>query len=114
MALYTVTFGQVSSPTDLNQVVNVLQQPSGGQEKGKYWLAGGSYAVNAVISTYMPSLSRNTVPVSVSADTADFSPTSCNAPTTDHLSANGFHVWTNSTAITTNNLNVAGNWTIQY
>jgi hypothetical protein len=97
-----------------NAIEAVFEQPSGGTETGKYWLQGGAYTTGANVSQYMQSLSRTTVPVSVSIDTADQAPTAAAAtPTTDNLTANGFHILFVSTGA-----NVAsrtgGNWTLQY
>jgi hypothetical protein len=114
LSLYTVVTGQVANAADLNQLVNVLQQPSGGQEKGKYAL-GGNWAGtgSGFFSTYVPSLSRNTSPVSVAIDTADQAPIGgAVAPGTDRLSSSGFHVYSSMT--NGNNGSMAGNYTIQY
>lgn len=102
------------SASFLNNIENVFEQPSGGTETGKYFLLGGAYTTGANVSQYMQSLSRTTVPVSVSIDTADQAPTAgANSPTTDNLSANGFHV-----LFTATGANVAsrcgGNFTLQY
>jgi len=113
MSLYYVSLGQVSNPQDLNQALDVLQEQLGGQEKGKYQLNGNSYVNGGIISQYIPSLSRGTTPVSVVIDTADFPPSACNSPTTDNLSASGFHVKA-TTTLATANANVGGNYTIQY
>lgn len=114
MALYTVSTGQTIQAQDVDQLVNVLQQPGSSQEKGKYMLEGNAYVSGAYFSLYMPSLSRNTSPVSVSIDTADNAPTALlNAPSTDHLTANGFHIFSNTTGISSNQF-CAGNYTIQY
>jgi len=43
MTLSTVSNGAVISHNDLDQAINVLKQPPGGQEKGKYYLGGNSY-----------------------------------------------------------------------
>lgn len=114
MALSTVITGGQINAGDINQLVNVLQQPSSGQEKGKYWLQGGAYATGANVSQYIPSISRGAAPVSVTIDTADQIPTAAaGTPTTDNLTANGFHVLFVSTGP-----NIAsrcgGNYTIQY
>ena len=113
MPLSTVVNGATISHLDLDQAINVLQQPSGGQEKGKYHLAGNSYVSGGFISLYEESLSRNSVPVSVSIDTADTAPTNINAPAALKLTANGFQVHATSTGIVTS-ANAAGNHTLQY
>ena len=114
--LYQVTFGQVSSPTDLNQLVTILSQPSGGVEKGHYFLASGIYTSGAVISTYVPTLTRNTAPVSVSVDTADLAPTGglSGTPTTLQLTSGGFQVYSLSTTGPNVNARAGGNYTANY
>jgi len=114
MPLNTVTTGNTILAADINQVVNVLQRAAGQTEVGKYMLEGNAYASGAYISSYMPSLSRGATPVSVMIDTADNAPTALlNAPSTDHLTANGFHVFANTSGISLNQF-CAGNYTIQY
>lgn len=113
MSLYTVTTGSTILAADVNQLVNVLQRASGQTEAGKYFMAVPAYTTGAVIAQYICSLSRVSTPVSVSIDTADLSPVTCNSPTTARLTANGFQVTTNSTGTTTSG-GCGGNYTIQY
>ena len=113
MSLTLVVNGANVFATDVNQVVNVLQQPSGGQEHGHYFLGGNAYTSSARISTFVKSISRTSVPVSVSIDTADVAPSNLGSPTTDNVVAGGFHVLTTSTGTHTN-CNTAGNYTLQY
>ena len=109
MALPAVA-GNTIFASDLYQ----LCQPSGGQEKGKYWLAGSSHASSDEFSEYMVSLSRNATPVSVSIDTADGGPTNVGSPTTTNLTANGFrvHCFSNTSSIV--GIIAGGNYTINY
>lgn len=91
-----------------------LCQPSGGQEKGKYFLEGNFYVSGAYCTCFIPSLSRGSTPISLSIDTADNAPTShLNAPSNDHLTASGFHIYSTSTAISANEY-CGGNYTISY
>lgn len=113
MALTTVANGNTAQANDLNQAINVLQQPSGGQEKGEYFFSQGCHASGDFVSIFYPSLSRVSVPVSASIDTAFQSPSNCNAPGTNKLSANGVQVNTTSTGAT-GNATVGGNLTIQF
>jgi len=114
MPLNTVTTGNTILAADINQVVNVLQRASGQTEVGKYMLEGNFYVSGAFVSVYIPSLSRGATPVSLVIDTADNAPSAnLNAPSTDHLTASGFHVFSTSTAISANQF-CAGNYTIQY
>jgi hypothetical protein len=108
-----VQFGQVSSPNDLNQLVDILSRKVGQQEAGKYGIDQPSYATGAEVTCYYQSQSRNTVPVSVSVDSADAGPNTCNAPSTANLTAGGCLVKTTSTAIALK-VFVLGNITIQY
>lgn len=111
--LYLITQGSTLLAQDVNQALAILQQPAGGQEAGKYQVAGPSYAVGAFIGVYIGSLSRVSAPVSVSIDTADVAPASINAPSTVNLTSSGFGVIANSTAIAPSG-NAAGNYTISY
>lgn len=113
MALTTVSSGNTAQANDLNQVINILQQPSGGQEKGKYWIesngeASGSYGID-----YYNSLNRNAVPVGVSIDEADAGHNTCNAASSANLTAFGVKITTTSTAQTIHFF-VAGNITLQF
>ena len=102
------------SATFLNNLENVLEQPSGGSELGKYVCAGNwAGSGSGFFSTYIPSLSRTAVPVSVTIDTADQSPSGgAIAPSTDRLSSSGFHIYSSMT--NGNNGSMAGNWTLNF
>ena len=113
MSLTLVVNGNNVNATDINQVINVLQQPSGGQEKGHYFCGGNSYATNGYITIYMPSISRGSAPVSVTIDASDVAASNVNSPSTQHLSANGFEVYTTSLGPAGAG-NVAGKYTIQF
>ena len=110
---YQVATGQTINAADINQLAVVLQRPSGSQESGKYYLTGSSYATGAALGTLVPSISRTATPVSVSIDTTDQAASNCAAPTTDHLTSNGFRVSTTSTGIATSVV-VGGGFTISY
>jgi hypothetical protein len=105
--------GAVIQASDFTQCSNILQQPSGGQETGKYFLGGSSPSTGETIGWYVCSLSGQSVPVSVSIDTADVSATNLNAPSTSRLSSGGFVVDATTTGTNTD-CNVAGNYTLQY
>lgn len=99
----------------LNQASAILQQVSGGQEKGGYYITGNG-SNGASLGTWIGSLSRGTNPVSgtsITLDTSMQTPSFCNSPSVDHLTANGFHVFTQMTA-TQLAANVGGLYTIQY
>ncbi len=114
MPLNTVTTGNTILAADINQLVQVLQRAAGQTETGKYHLGGSSYTNGALVSMYMPSLSRTTAPVSASIDTSDTAPSGLQAaPSTGHLTANGFQVFAFGSG-TTSNCNAGGNYTIQY
>ena len=108
-----VVFGQISSPNDLNQLVDILQRKAGQVETGKHGIDEAAYANSATLTWYYPSLSRGTTPVSATVDSADAGPNTCNAPNTSNLTAGGVLVKTSSTAIATNCFTL-GNITIQY
>ena len=112
-----VTFGQISDPSQLNQVIDILQRRSGQQEVGKYFLAGSVYANGAIISLYMPTISRNATPASVSTDVADQAPTggmTGSGVATGNLTANGFQIYSLTTTGPNVNARAGGNWTVQY
>ena len=113
MGLTTVSTGATIRAVDFDQFYNVLQQPSGGQEAGHYFLADNSYASGGTISLYLPSLSRTSSPVSVSIDSSDTAPSGITSVTTNNLTSGGFQVNSASTAITTNAI-VGGKYTIQF
>lgn len=100
----------------LNALEAILEQNSGGAESGIYFLAGSVYSSGAVIAQYMQSLSRTTVPVSVSIDesiqvhTAGLNAT----PSTGQLTNGGFQVFSLSTTGPNPNARAGGTWTIQY
>ena len=98
----------------LNAVEAVLERNSGDTESGHYFCSGWSNAAGDLIQAYIPSLSRTSTPVSVSIDQADKAATNVNAPTTGFLTSGGFQVWTTSTSAQVTNLQVGGNWTIQF
>jgi hypothetical protein len=98
---------------DINQLENVLQRAAGQTEAGKHAMNIACYANAAQMAMYMQSLSRISTPVSVSIDTVDVAPANCGAPTTGHLTANGFQILSNSTSINVN-CGFAGNFTIQF
>jgi len=97
----------------LNAIENVLEQPSGGAEAGKYWIGGWGNISTDILSQYMSSISRTAVPVSVTLDEADQAHSNCNAISSDHLTANGFHAYTSMTGAATSG-NVGGNSTINF
>jgi len=113
MSLYQVVTGAFINAADINQVVKILQQPSGGQETGKYFLIDSSYAVGASTGDYISSISRGATPVSITIDTADQAPSNCNTPSTSHLTSNGCSVSTTSTAINTT-MQAGGNYTLSF
>lgn len=116
MSLTTVVSGNVIQAGDINQLVNVLKQPSGGTETGKYFMAGPVYANGAVVAEYVGSLSRGSVPVSVAVDTADQAPTGgmSGSVSTAQLSASGFQVFSLTTTGPNVNARCGGNYTISY
>jgi hypothetical protein len=110
---YQVATGQTINAADINQLAVILQRPSGTQESGKYFLVDSSYATGANVGDYVSSISRTATPVSVAIDTTDQAATNCGAPTTDHLTSNGFRVSTTSTGVNVQVI-VGGGFTISY
>lgn len=113
----TGTFVNGSAPgisaAFLNAIERVFVQSSGGTELGGYYLTAWASTSNQSMGAWVPSLSRGATPVSVSIDTTIQSASLCGAPSTDHLNANGFHVYANSSSAASA-MNVGGNWTITY
>jgi hypothetical protein len=114
MSLSTVTTGQVIAATHVNQLVNVLQVPSGGTESGGYFLTFAAYVNAAVGGTWINSESRGSVPVSVAVNTSMNSPSNCGSPSTDHVTLNGFHVYAFANNGVQPSCNVGGVYTLQY
>jgi hypothetical protein len=96
-----------------NQLVNVLQCPSGSQEAGKYFIVGWTNAGNEFFGQWIELRSRGAMPVSASIDTSTGTSSGMNPPSTNHLDASGFQLYTSSTAAN-NNLGFGGNWTVQF
>jgi|SRR5579875_711923 len=114
MALYQVQTGYYINASDINQLVQILQRPSGSQETGKYFLTDHATASSQSFGAYVGSLSRGSTPGgSVALDTADQAPLSCAQPAADYLSASGFRVSSSSTSAA-NTVAVGGNYTINY
>lgn len=93
-----------------------IGQPSGGQDKGHYRIAGNGSAVNAVISTWIVAMSHNTgaAPVSVSIDTADQAPGgNLGSPSAVNSNSGGVLIFGTISAASTNAF-CAGNYTINY
>jgi hypothetical protein len=114
MSLTLVVAGNQINAADLNQTINVLQQPSGGHENAKYWIAGWANASGDLVSQYYPSISRGSTPASITTDEADNAHANCNAISSDHLTQYGVHIYTTSTGAIANGCNVAGNLTYNY
>lgn len=111
----TNTKFRVLQSEDINQILYTLHQPSGGQELGHYFLGANGYTTNAVVSWYVPSLSRGSVPVSVTLDATDQSNSGyVSTPANNqNITANGFEAWDTTSAAQTNAV-IGGKYTIQY
>lgn len=116
MSLYQVSTGQTINAADVNQLVDELEQQSGGQELGKYFLAGGIYANIATVSNYIPSRSRYSTPVSIQVDDADQGHTGGfnGVPIASNLTTAGFQIYCNNTTGPNTNGRAGGNYTIQF
>jgi|SRR5216683_2139917 len=113
MALTLVTTGNTINAADLNQLVFVLQRQTGQTEVGDYYLTEGAYSIGATMGYYVSHLSRTSVPTGVVIDTSLQAASNFNAPGTDHLTANGFHVFALASAIATG-CNVGGVYTTSF
>src|SRR5690242_19726294 len=89
MAYYTVVQGGTFNAADLDQIINALQQPSGGQERGTYYLQGGSFQGGWAVASFIATLSRNSTPVSITLD-ATITTFNASAPFSNYSSSNGF------------------------
>jgi Concanavalin A-like lectin/glucanases superfamily len=116
--LYTVSpvGTRIIQIEDLNQITNTCQRPTGDQEVGHYVLAMPAYTSGASVSWYVPSLSRVSVPVSVSVDAADITNVgfSTSPPSVDHFSAGGFHVFDSAVTSAQPNPIIGGNYTLAF
>lgn len=97
----------------LNAIEQVFQQPSGGTETGHYFFEGNANSTGGTIGTWVVSLSRTTVPVSVTIDTADTSPVGVSSVSVQAAKNSGFFVGAAATG-STNTGRAGGNYTIQY
>lgn len=113
MALTTINNGAVSNITDVNQYINMLQQPSGGSETGRYFLSGACYTTGATLAKHHKSISQFSTALSVSIDTSVQAASGLNAPTTNFVDAKGFKVTATSTGTNTN-AKVGGVYTLSY
>lgn len=113
MAFTTVVTGQTIQTADFTQFTQVLNRVPGQTETGHYMVAGNSYATNAVVATYITSRSRGPVPVSVSINTADQTPSGINTPTTQFLSYAGVLIKATGTGVSSS-VNAGGVYTITY
>ncbi len=113
MPLITPGVGDTTYANSINQLVNVLQQPPGGQEVRRYHISGNSYAVGVFLTTYVLSRSRGTVPVSATIDTSGAALLNLNKPVANNLTSAGVQVYATSTAVSTVCI-VGGNLTYQY
>lgn len=100
------------SATFLNNVEAVLARPSGDTETGCYGIDTSSYSSPAHFGEYVSTISRTSVPVSVSVDTSIILFNS-GGVSTNHLTANGFGVdgTSNATSLSTQ---AFGNYTVSY
>lgn len=97
----------------LNNLEAILIQPSGGSETGKYFIGEGAYTTSAVVGQYISSLSRTSVPASVTINTADATPPGGASLSTAHLSHSGFQAFITVTAANTNAF-YGGTYTLNY
>lgn len=112
MSLNTVTTGNTVLAADINQLVNVLQAPSGATETGKYFAQGGTNASGWVVAVWVQSQSRTSVPVSVTFDTST-ALVGLSGASTSQLGSTGFLVGAGGTGVS-NTARMGGNYTIQY
>lgn len=113
MALTLVNSGDTVYGQVINQVINVLEQPSGGQELGHYKIQGSAYNASAFISCNLITLSRNATPVSLTVDTSDQAPSNMASPSTGHLTQGGAQIFGQATGINVA-CAAAGKTTMQY
>ncbi len=113
MTLVLVNTGDTVQNTHINQFTNVLQRSSGQTEVGKYFIVIWSNAANDFGGEWIPTLSRGVTPVSASIDTSTSLDSNLNAPSTGHLDASGFQIFTSSKAASAN-MGFGGNWTVQF
>lgn len=113
MTLVLVNPGDTFSAQVINQAINVLEQPTGGQEIGRYRIEGSAYNASAIVSCPVQTLSRNASPVSLSIDTSDVAPSNLNTPSTGHLTQGGGQIFASATGIA-QECKAAGVYTMSY
>lgn len=114
MSLTAPRSGDTVFPATVNTIVNILQQPSGGQDTGHYWISGNNYSSTLTQSAYIVSRSRNVTPVSLSIDTTDGAPSDLGSPATGQLTQGGAQIYAVANAIAATNVSVGGVYTWQY
>ncbi len=112
MSLYTVTFDQTAQPEDLNQIVNVLEQPPGGVESGG-WYLNGNGAASSYIGTWIATLSRYSTPVHASVSVSIGPAGSLGSPIVGNTTKNGFNVYAQFSAASLNGYE-GGTYTVQF
>lgn len=114
-SLYMVSAGQTAEPLDINQVVEVLQEPAGATESGGYFCAGVISATGQVLSIYLQTLSRVSTPVSCTPTLTSSGPGVGTAtPTVGHLGSNGFQLFKTDTTAPQGNGYYGGQYTVQF
>lgn len=113
MSLYTVSYGQVAQPTDLNQLVNLFAPPSGATETGFWYLNGNGYANGAYIGTWIGLMDHFSAPVHVSVSVTTGPSGSLGSPTVGNTTANGFNSYASFSAASTNGFE-GGTYTAQF
>ncbi len=74
MSLTVPANGNTIYATDVSQLVNLLQVPSGGQETRHYWLSGSAYGNNTLIAASIQTLNHFSSPTGSSVNTSDSAP----------------------------------------
>ena len=115
MSLTAPSAGDTLYPSMVNTILNILQQPAGGQDTGNYFISGNSYSSSGLFqSAYIVSRSRGSTPVSISLGTVTSGPSKLNSPATGALTQGGAQIYASGNAVSATNVFVGGPYTFQY
>lgn len=111
MALYTVSSGSVINAQDVNQLVNRLQQGSGGTETQTVFVEMAPWDAGATVGQWMQTQSQGSTPVSVAYSGTSLA--GVGSLSTQQLGTSGFFVSGAATGAS-NTARFSTTWTVQY
>jgi hypothetical protein len=114
MSLLTVLNGQLTDAGQLNDIINALQQPSGGSETGNWFMAGSSALTNGTVSVWLIFTNHLSTPSGISINTSILAPTGgLGSVATAHLETTGVQIYAPASAAS-NNAGAGGGYTTSF